>query len=137
MRALFLALNERMSREVDSIQRVVMFIREYAAYLISRVEVGKDGKTSYERDKGKKPSVVGPEFGEKWLYQVKLNDKMENINARWESGIFVRIGRKSNELWIANKDKGIVSVRSVRKIPSERRWDEDSVACVKGAPWNR
>ena len=41
-----------------------MFLPEYAAYLLNRLEVGKDGKTAYERAKGKLATVVGLEFGE-------------------------------------------------------------------------
>jgi hypothetical protein len=46
---------------------------EYAAYLLNRLEVGKDGKTVYERAKGKMGSVVGVEFGEKVLWKKKEN----------------------------------------------------------------
>ena len=64
IRAIFLALRERMNGKVDSRDRIVMFIPEYAAYLLNRLEVGQDGKTAYEWTKGKKPTVLGFEFVE-------------------------------------------------------------------------
>ena len=136
VRALFLAFQNRMKRDVDTRERIVTFIPEYAAYLMNRLEVGKDGKVAYERVKGKKPTVLGIEFGEKLLYKVKPVQKMEKINARWEHGIFVGIKRRSGEVWIAIKDK-IVSARSVRRIPVEHRWGEDCVKWVTRTPWNR
>ena len=54
-------------REIDPKESVVNFMPEYAAHLLNRLEVGKDGKTAYERCKGKAGSVVGLEFGEKAL----------------------------------------------------------------------
>ena len=136
IRALFLGFQERLKRKVDARERIVGFIPEYAAYLVNRLNVGKDGKVAYERIKGKKPTILGLEFGEKILYKMRKGQKMEKINARWEFGIFVGIKRKSNELWIATKE-GIISVRSARRIPVEKRWSEDCVAWVKWAPWNR
>ena len=72
----------------------------------------------YERIKGKKPTVLWIEFGEKVLYKVKLGSKMEKISPRWDCRIFVGSRRRSNGILVATK-AGIVKVRSVRRIPFE------------------
>ena len=64
-RAVYFGLQERLGMKVDAIERIVTFIPEYSAYLMNRLEIGKDGKVGYERIKGKKPTVLGLEFGEK------------------------------------------------------------------------
>ena len=115
IRAVWLGFEERIGRKLDARERIVAFIPEYAAYLANRLQRGSDGKVAYERIRGKKPTILGIEFGEKVLFKRHLGSKMEKINARWEEGIFVGVRRKSNELWIATKD-GISSVRSVRRI---------------------
>mgnify|MGYP001254926542 CR=1 FL=1 len=118
------AFEGRIKRKVDAERRVVTFMAEYAAYLINRLEVGKDGKTGYERSKGKKAKVLGIEFGEKLPWKKRTKDKMEKINTRWEYGIFVGVRRRSGEVWLATKD-GVVRARSVRRIPIGERWVED------------
>eukprot|EP00973_Karenia_brevis_P039476 5448959-Karenia_brevis.AAC.1 len=65
-------------------ERVVAFIPEYAAYLYNRLHKGDDGKTAYERIKGKKPSVVAIEFAEKVLYRKSKGAKLEKIKSGWE-----------------------------------------------------
>ncbi len=80
VRALFLALQGRIGRKLDARQKVVNFIPEYASYLMNSLAMGKDGKVAYEGAKGKKPTVLGVEFGEKLL--CKANKQMEKINAR-------------------------------------------------------
>ena len=65
LRVLLLELESRIGEEVDASEPIVTFMPEYAAYLLNRLEVGKDGKTAYERSKGKTGSVVGVELGEK------------------------------------------------------------------------
>ena len=132
-----MVLQHRLQTKVDCRERIIASIPEYAAYLMNRLEIGKDGKTVYERIKGKKPTVLGIEFGEKLMYKVKPSgSKLEKINARWEFGIFVGVRRRSGEVWIATKDK-ILTARSVRRIPAEQRWSMDSLSWIQGVPWRR
>ena len=87
VRAIFLALQERLGNKIDTWHRIVTFTPEYAAYLMSRLDMVKDGKSAYERVKGKKPTVLGIEFGKKLNYKLKPKDKMEKINVLWNYGI--------------------------------------------------
>ena len=91
---------------------MVTFMAECAAYLLNRLLIGKDGKTAHERNKGKKATVMGPEFGEKVLFKTKIKAKMDKIDARWSYGIFVGVRTKSGELWIATTN-GVTRARSV------------------------
>ena len=86
--------------------------------------------------KSKKPSVLGIEYEEKVLYKKSGGSKLERINSRWEYGIFVGARRKSNEIMVMNMS-GLFKVRSVRRIPFEKRWTEDSLTWVCWAPWHR
>ena len=80
VRALLSGLEERVGRRMGPSEAVVQFIPEYAAHLLKRLEVGKDGKTAYERVKGKKATALGVEFGEKVLWNVvRLNNKQEKL----------------------------------------------------------
>ena len=77
---------------------IVTFLPEYCAYLMNRLEVGKDATTAYERVKGKKATVLGIEFGEKLFYKVKIKNKFEKIDTMWKFRIFVVVRRSSEEL---------------------------------------
>ena len=135
LRVMKLALEDRIGKEIDAEACVLTFAAEYASYLINRLLLGKDGKTAGERSKGKSATVLGLEFGEKVLYKKKAKAKMEKINSRWEYGIFVGVRQRSGELWVATQE-GVRKVRSVRRIPIEERWSEDSVKWVKNVPWH-
>lgn len=58
-----------------------------------------------ERMKGKKPTILGVEFGEKIMYKVRIGAKLEKMNSQWEHGIFVGVRRRSNELMIATPER--------------------------------
>ena len=106
--------------------------------MINRLEVSSDGRTAYERCKGKKATVLGLEFGEKVLWKHGGGAaKMEKINARWSYGLFVGVKVQSNELIIIDQDtKEVKRVRTVRRAPEEQRWSSDNLAWVQCVPWN-
>ena len=136
IRTLLSALEERIGVKIKAEEKIVIFLAEYAAYLLNKREVGKDGKTAYERNKGKKGEVLAVEFGEKLLWKVRPKNKMEKLNARWEYGVFVGVKGVSGEIWVATKE-GVRAVRSVRRIAAEERWKPENKDWVKHVPWNK
>ena len=131
-----MAFQEKVGRGVDCRERIVAFIPEYAAYLMNRLKKGEDGKVAFERARGKVPSVLGVEFGEKVLLWRGHGAKMEKILPRWSHGIFVGVKRKSGELMLA-RPEGVHFARSARRVPLDQRWGEDNVNWVCWAPWRR
>ena len=131
-----LACQERMGTRIKLEEKIVIFLAEYAAYLIKRLEVGKDGKTAYERCRGKRATVLAIEFGEKLLWKVRHKNSLEKLNPRWEYGVFVGVKATSGEVWAATKE-GSQTVRSVRRIPLEERWNETNKDFVKHVPWKK
>ena len=53
LRTMLSALEGRLACKIDAKEKVVVFMAEHAAYVQNRLEVGADGKTAYERNKGK------------------------------------------------------------------------------------
>jgi hypothetical protein len=117
IRVMFLALQEKLGRKIDARERIVALIPEYASYLMNRLKKGEDGKVPYGRSRGKKPTVMGVEFGEKLLYKVPKAAKMEKLMPRWKHGIFVGVRRRSGELMVA-RPEGIIFVRAANTILS-------------------
>ena len=63
------ALEDRWGVRIGARHSVVPWLVEYAAVLTNRFEVGKDGKTSFERNKGRAARTLGIEFGEAVLWK--------------------------------------------------------------------
>ena len=138
LRTMKSSLDERMGVKIDILHPVNTWLCEFAGYMMNRMEVASDGKTPYERIKGKKAAVLGLEFGEKILWKHRVGEKMEKLNARWGYGLFVGVRAKSNELIIMDEDtKELKYVRTVRRIPEAVRWDAKNLELVTRVPWNR
>ena len=56
---------------------------------MNRVEVGKDGKTAYERTKGKRATILGCEFGEQVMRKERSTPKMQKLDPKWDFGILL------------------------------------------------
>ena len=89
MRSLLLGLDSRIGRKIDARERIISVLPEYAAYLLNRLHQGDDGKVPYERMKGKRPTILGIEFGEMVMYKLKAGPKKAELNTRWENGVGV------------------------------------------------
>jgi hypothetical protein len=135
VRILKMALEARLQTKVPATSNIVAFMADYAAYLVNRLEIGKDGKSAYERCRGKAASVLGVEFGEKLMYKKRVRDKAAKIEARWDKAIFVGVRSCSGELWVATPE-GIRKARSVRRLPVQDRWSADSLLWVRHVPWH-
>ncbi len=88
LRAALLELESRLAVQVAAEKPIITFLPEYVAYLINRLEVGKYGKTGYERVKGK-GAVIGLEFGETVLWKKRKASKEAKLRSRWAHWILV------------------------------------------------
>ena len=57
------ALEGRLKREIAAVECIVPWIVEWSAHVLNRFGVGKDGRTPFERCKGKRAKHLGIEFG--------------------------------------------------------------------------
>ena len=108
---------------------------EYASVLWDRYAVSADGKTSYERLRGKKPRMLGLEFGEKvhWRHAVATGQCNNNLDSVWAEGVYLGHKTLSGESIVGNKD-GVFKTRTIRRVPVEDRWHYDLVLAVGGVP---
>ena len=68
IRTLKSAVDERYMVRISAEHLIITWLVDYAVFLlVNRLEVGRDGKTSYERSCGKSATVLDVEFAEKVL----------------------------------------------------------------------
>ena len=79
------SLEHRWKAEIPTGHAIYAWMSEYCSFLLNRFEVGADGKTSYERLKGKKAKLQGLDFGEGVWFKNKTDKPAETsfCVARW------------------------------------------------------
>ena len=116
---------------------IVIWMCDHAGYLLNRLEVGRDGKTAYERMKGKRSKVLGLEFAEKVLWRGRPNGPtMKKIEPQWQHDVYIGVKRTSGEIYIACEDRSVKLARTVRRVPESEKWKTENLDWVMHVPWN-
>ena len=132
LRVLRSALEEKLEVKIDSGHSIWPWLMEHAAFLLNRGEVGHDGRTSFERCKGKHGRMPGMESGEKVLWRRKpVGGHLAKMTLLWEDGMFLGVKGSSGE-YIIGDPKGIWKTRTVRRRPDEDKWHRDNLQLVGG-----
>ena len=129
------ALEERLKIKIPGTHCILSWMVEFSGVLVNRYEVGKDGRTPYERSRGKKSKLLGLEFGEKLNFRrTRAPGRMAKLECLWEDGIFLGYRSGSGET-IVGTSKGVFRTRTVQRKPWEQRWGSENLDMVVGTPW--
>ena len=124
----------RAGEKIPSSHDLIPWLVEYAAVLLNRGRVSADGKTSYERLKGKRAAMAGMSFGERiqWRSSVPAKDRRFKMEVAWQQGIFLGQRTVSGEFLVGTKE-GVFRSRTVARLPVEKRW-QDNLSFDTGLP---
>ena len=121
--------------EVD--HAVWPWLVEYAGYLLTRCEVSHDGKTPYERLKGKRARLQGMEFGEGILWKRRREGgPLGKLTCMWEDGVYLGMKGSTGEIIVGN-ERGVWVTRTTQRKPEEERWQRDNLKMIVGVPWKK
>jgi hypothetical protein len=123
----------KMKLECDDV--VVMWMVRWAAMMVSRYLVGRDGMTAYERRRGRKCKLPVVSFGEKvWYKELRTGKERKNkFESEWQEGLWLGHSRESNEMIIGTKD-GVIRAYAIKRKAADERWDVDLLKNMKGTP---
>ena len=122
IRTLRSALEEHYG-EIGSDHFIIAWMVEHAAFLVSIMGLGRDGKEPYRLLKGKYWSTLLYEFGEGIQCKPLAKDKgIYKMDHKLYSGIFVGVNRKTGE-YLIGTENGIQKARDVYRRAQHERWD--------------
>ena len=136
-RAMKSALEEKMGKPIDERHPILSWLARHGNFLMSRYRLGQDGRTAYEKLKGKKWKRAMVTFGEKvWFRPLKSYTAGESdLAQQLKVGRYVGTHGRNGDVLIMTPD-GVWKGGSVKRTPLESRWDDEDFAKLKGAPWN-
>ena len=129
-------LEQRLELRLSGKHPVTAWLVERAADLLSKFQAGDDGKTGYERWKGKPFHGEEIEFAEKIHYRenTKARAKQNKLEIRWDEGHYLGRWWRTGEAIVGTR-AGILRSGTVRRVGGHRRWDRDGLEHVRGLPW--
>ena len=133
-RTLKLALEEKLHTKIPVTHPLITWLVPHAAFLYTRLHVAVDGRTGYERLKGKQYRGEVLEFGIKTLFRVPGRHRGGSLEPRWDYGIWLGKDTKTDEhiLWSGGK---VMKSHGVQQLPIEDSWDTKMVDQVRVYQW--
>ena len=93
------------------------------AWILNLCKVGNDGRSAYERRKGKRFLRTLSEFWECVWHLKPQSLGKEKLESRLESGVFAGVTEKSGEIHVMSEE-GAIKVRGYLRKPEEERWNQ-------------
>jgi len=95
---------------------ITLWMVRWAAMMVSRFLVGKDGRTAHERRRGRRCNVPVVRFGELVWYKKmrESKERKDKFESEWLEGIWLGHSRASNEVLIGTAD-GVVRTYTVQR----------------------
>ena len=123
--------------QIPSTHPILTWLVKHASAILTRYQVGKDGRTAWELTRGKPYRRKMLPFAEmvEYIPTKKSGERMHKLDARTRPGIFVGVQDRTDELIIMT-ETGMTKARTVYRKPAEERYNKDLLLKVKGTPWD-
>ena len=113
------------------------YLVRYLGSMLSRCAREPDGRTAFERRKGRAVERGLPPFAEVVLYLVpKTTKPPARVEERWLTSIFVGVRDDTDEVFILN-ERGLLTARSVKRVEAGSRYNKELLARCTARPWER
>ena len=132
-------LERDIKQKVPLAHPVVGWAAQYAADCVNRYMLREDGLSAFQKLRGGNARQPVAKFGECVLFpmlkreQEKWGAEVEHAG-RWAKGIWLGRSWNSNENLVVTAN-GISRPRTIRRLPTERKWRADLVQKITTAPW--
>ena len=129
------AATERMIGEkIPKGHCLIWWLVEWCCTVLNRCSKGEDGRTPYQRVKGRQSHRHVCKFGEQvmWKPMKTAANRRNKDEPRWEEGSWLGVIFETDEV-IIGREHGVVKCRDVRRMPEldpemMQRWSQDQVA---------
>ena len=135
VRVFKIQLEEKAGADIASTDVILQWAVRWAAMVCSRYLIGEDGKTGFERRRGRPCILVVVPFGEKvWYKEVREGKhRKHHLETEWKEGIWLGHSRNTNEALIGTRE-GVVRAYSIKRREPHERWDAALIKEIKGTP---
>ena len=135
-RTLKLALERRLGVGIPCSHPIMSWLIPHGAETVNKCQVGQDGRTAWERVRGKKYRGEVLEFGRRVHHRFPGKPAGGVMDRRWGYGIWLGKRACSDEHIIAHEDGTIVRTSSVAVLPLSESWKSEIVMNLNATPWN-
>ena len=137
LRTLRCNLENEIGHRVPVRHPLVAWMASHAAALITWCAKGHDGRTAYQRVRGKEFRTRLLAFGEACRFKNRSQEPMRGIvdGRRFHEGIFVGIDRRTGQ-YMLHDGNDIKMARTILRMPGAEKWNKDALVRVGCTPYD-
>ncbi len=138
LRTLKLCLESRIGKRIPTEHPLLAWLVRHTAWLLTVRVRGQDGRTPYQRLRGKPFARRLVAFGEECLGKFATkgpsHDEDGKLRPRWFRGVFLGYDRLTAEYVLHSHGK-VVKTRALQRAPEDRRWNGEALEEVRISPY--
>ena len=115
------SIEDKIGQKIPTDATIMQWLLRWVAMLHSRYRQGADGKTAYERQRGRRCRMEVLPFGEKVHYRRLAEEGRNKLDSPWEQGVWLGHARGSNEVLIGTKE-GVVRAWATKRNAEAEQW---------------
>ena len=114
---------------------IIPWIVRWVAICYPRYKTGTDGRTSYERRRGRSCKSIVVPIGETVHYKELGDggDRQNKAESEWSKRVWLGPGDRNTETLIGTS-RGVVRAHTVERLTPSTKWDINYILDMKGAP---
>ena len=128
-------LEDKAKIKLQSTDPILLWLIRWVAMAYSRFKVGADGKTNYERQKGRKCllEVVPSGGGVRFKQLGETAAQRNSLESSWSEGVWLGHARGSSEALVGTAS-GVIRAWTIRRMPEGERWNADAISKMQWTP---
>ena len=130
-------LEERIGFRIPAKHPIMTWLVRHVGDIMNWTVKGHDGKTAYERVRGKEFRTRLPGFGELVRYKLRAQEPIPSSGdgRRFHVGPFVGIDRRTGQYMIHGGD-GIKMARTIMRLPEANKFDKEELSKISATPFD-
>ena len=130
-------LQRRLGQRIPARHPLMAWMVPHAAFLISYRVQGHDGKTAYNRNRGRPYGGRLLGIGEVCRYKIRSKEAIADASDgnRYHNGVFIGINRRDGQYILAGQS-GVHHARTVLRVPEEQKWNLEMLQSVSATPFD-
>ncbi len=135
-----LCLEDRIGQRIPPNHPLISWLLERVPVIMNASNVGADGKTPWQRARGRGFGMTLFGFGEQVLYEQDAkgpqHDARGNMGPRMFKGTFLGYNKFSNSYRILTESGEMIKARGLNSRSFQERWDANILQEITITPWN-
>ena len=130
------SLEARVGYKIPVAHPIMTWLVGHSANILTWFSRGKDGRTAYQRVRGRTLNAKLLMFGESCRYKCRSHEPLHG-RERWSAAIYLgRESKQGQHILFDGATGSVAHARTLMRLPNAQKWSAEAIAAVSITPWS-